>query len=69
MAGAILGTIIISMATSVLVIAIETSEKAFNSAGKYSLTTYEEDMLKKAGLYTVENIKLLNSDILLLPVR
>jgi len=50
MADAILGAVIMVVATTSLVFAIEAAEKSFNQAGRYPLSDKERLMLTSVGL-------------------
>ena len=50
MADAILGAVIMVVATTSLVFAIEVAEKSFNQAGRYPLSDKERLMLTSVGL-------------------
>ena len=49
MSDSLLGSIIVTVATGALFLAVQTAEKAFSTAGKYPPTNYEFNILKKAG--------------------
>tara|TARA_B100000674_G_C37885144_1_gene936276 strand:+ start:432 stop:659 length:228 start_codon:yes stop_codon:yes gene_type:complete len=50
MLDALVGAVIMVVATTSLLYSIEVSEKAFADAGRYPLTRSERDMLKAVGL-------------------
>ena len=67
MAAAILGSIIAALATSALVMTIESIEKVYSTAGRYPLKSTEKQLLINAGLNTSENINILESNLQSLP--
>ena len=67
MAAAILGSIIAALATSALVMTIESIEKVYSNAGRYPLKSSEKQLLINAGLNTSENINILESNLQSLP--
>ena len=50
MVDAIVGGVIMVVATTSLLLAIEVAEKAINSSGRYCLTSHEKIVLSRAGL-------------------
>ena len=62
-----IGLMIASIAISSLMLAIQSMEKSYRNAGKYSLTQQELLIIKNAGLNSQSNIKLLKEDINNLP--
>ena len=57
MIDALVGAVIMVVATTSLLYSIEVAEKAFNQAGQYSLNNSERKLLEDVGLdkYQVEN--------------
>ena len=62
-----LGIMIASIAISSLMLSIQSIEKSFKNAGKYSLTQNELKIINSAGLKSESNIKLIKEDIDNLP--
>ena len=62
-----LGIMIASIAISSLMLSIQSIEKSFKNAGKYSLTQNELKIINSAGLKSESNIKLIKEDIDSLP--
>tara|TARA_B100001989_G_C24542757_1_gene468642 strand:+ start:789 stop:1010 length:222 start_codon:yes stop_codon:yes gene_type:complete len=69
MSDAILGSIIVSIATGALFLAVQSAEKAFRSAGKYPLTKYELRLLQKAGFNKEESRKFIEQDLVSFPSK
>tara|TARA_B100000214_G_C23766034_1_gene534467 strand:+ start:336 stop:548 length:213 start_codon:yes stop_codon:yes gene_type:complete len=69
MASAILGGIIAALATTGLVIAVESVERAFRNAGRYPLTNNEIKILQSAGLNSETNIIILNTELKVMPQK
>tara|TARA_A100001035_G_C27761264_1_gene491311 strand:- start:913 stop:1134 length:222 start_codon:yes stop_codon:yes gene_type:complete len=69
MGDSFLGAIIVSVATGALFIAVQTAEKAFRNAGKYAPTSYEYELLRKAGYSSEENKKLIITDLESYPIK
>ena len=69
MASAILGGIIAALTTTGLVVAIESVERAFRSAGRYPLNNNEIKILQSAGLNSESNIIKLNTELKLMPQK
>tara|TARA_B100000073_G_scaffold346671_1_gene358704 strand:+ start:3217 stop:3429 length:213 start_codon:yes stop_codon:yes gene_type:complete len=67
MLDAAVGALIVVVATSALVLAIEVSEKAFNSAGQQPLSPAELEMLQSAGRSDSASLSQLKSDLEALP--
>ena len=67
MLDAAVGALIVVVATSALVLAIEVSEKAFNSAGLQPLSPAELEMLQSAGRSDSASLSQLKSDLEALP--
>ena len=62
-----IGVLIAAMSISSLMISIQSIEKSFRNAGKYSLTQKEYEIINSAGLSSSTNINLLKRDIENLP--
>ena len=62
-----LGILISAMAVSTLMLSIQTVEKAYRNAGKYSLTNNEFEIIKSANLNSESNLNLLKNDLDNLP--
>jgi len=62
MSDSLLGSIIVTVATGALFLAVQTAEKAFSTAGKYPPTNYEFNILKKAGYSSEKNRKTIKDD-------
>lgn len=62
MVAALIGTIIMSIATGSMLIAISMSNEAIDKSGKHPITKDEEKIILKAG-YEKENIRALNDFI------
>ena len=62
-----IGVLIAAMSISSLMISIQSIEKSYSNAGKYSLTQQEYEIINSAGLNTTTNINLLQGDINNLP--
>ena len=69
MSDAFLGAIIVSVATGALFLAVQSAEKAFRGAGKYSPTSYEIQLLRKAGYSSTDSMKLLKADLESFPTK
>ena len=70
MIDAIVGAVIMVMATSSLLMALEVAQKAFDDAGQYPLTPQETDILNGVGIgskdwnqFWLTNIKELPRDV------
>ena len=63
MSDAVLGSIIVTVATGALFLAVQSAEKSFRSAGKYPLTKYELKMLQKAGYSSSDSRKFIQADL------
>ena len=50
MIDAVIGGVIIVVATSSLLMALEVAQKAFDQAGRYPLTTNEKEILEGVGI-------------------
>ena len=68
MISALLGCVIMSMATVSLLIGIRLGEDAINNAGNYPLTNFEKNTIIKAG-YSNKDLILIQNDIKLLPKK
>ena len=64
-----IGILISALAISALMLSIESIEKSYRNAGKYSLTQNELQIINSSGLNTKENINLLKTDIESLPQK
>ena len=62
MSDSLLGSIIVTVATGALFMAVQSAEKAFRTAGKYPPTNYEFNILKKAGYRSDKNRKTIIAD-------
>ena len=62
-----LGVMIAAISISTLMLAIQSMEKSYRNAGKYSLTQNEIEIIKSAGINSVSNINLIKGDIDSLP--
>lgn len=69
MSDAILGSIIVSIATGTLFLAVQSAEKAFRNAGKYPPTKYEVELLRKSGYSDEKSKALLKSDLESFPIK
>mgnify|MGYP001030130206 FL=1 len=67
MTESLIGLMIASIAISSLMLAIQSMEKSYRNAGKYSITQQELLIINNAGLNSQYNIKLLKEDINNLP--
>ena len=65
MASSIIGTLIAVMATSSLLLAVESLEKTYKNAGTYNLTKKEKILLSNAGQNTTENRNILENQTFL----
>ena len=63
MAASIVGSIIAMMATSALILTIESIEKTYSNAGRYPLKTQEKQILIDAQLNTDQNLNKLIEDL------
>ena len=63
MVDAVVGAVIMVVATLGLVLAVEVGEQAFNSAGRYPLTASERELLQAAGLADAQRLRLLQDDL------
>ena len=62
-----LGLMIAAISISSLMLSIQSMEKSFRNAGKYSLTQDELEIINSAGLNSENNLNLLKGDIDNLP--
>ena len=62
-----LGVVIAAIGISTLMLSIQSMEKSYNNAGKYSLTQQELKVINSAGLGSNSNINLIKEDIDTLP--
>ena len=62
-----LGILISAMAISTLMLSIQSVEKAYRNAGKYSINSNEYEIIKSANLNSQSNLNLLKSDLDNLP--
>ena len=58
-----LGVVIASIGVSTLVLSIQSMEKSYRNAGKYSLTQQELKTINSAGLNSESNLNALKEDI------
>lgn len=63
MIDAIVGSVIVVVATTGLVLAVEIANRTMADAGRYPLTQYEREILRSAGLDDKQKIDLLQSDL------
>ena len=63
MVASIVGSIIAMMATSALILTIESIEKTYSNAGRYPLKTQEKQILINAQLNTEQNRNKLIEDL------
>ena len=69
MIDSIVGVIIMTAATTSLVLAVQVGGSAFRTAGKYPLTAAERELLSKAGYTDARSASLLQSDLETYPSR
>tara|TARA_B100000965_G_scaffold322081_1_gene283528 strand:- start:312 stop:524 length:213 start_codon:yes stop_codon:yes gene_type:complete len=62
-----LGVIIASIGISTLMLSIQSIQKSYNNAGKYSLTQQELKIINSAGLNSESNLNIIKEDIDNLP--
>ncbi len=67
MIGASIGSLIAVLATSALVLTVNSIEKLYSNAGRYPLKNEEKQLLINAGLQTDQNITILESTLNSLP--
>ena len=69
MIGATVGSLIAVLATSALVLTVNTIEKLYSNAGRYPLKIEEKQLLINAGLNTEQNINIIESTLNSLPQK
>jgi hypothetical protein len=69
MAEAFVGVVVMIVAATSLTLAVELSESAFRSAGKYPLNAWELQMLKQAGWSNATDQRKLQADLSGLPSK
>ncbi len=62
-----IGLTIAAVAISTLMLSIQSMEKSYRNAGKYSLTQQDLEIINSAGLNSPSNLNLLKGDIENLP--
>lgn len=62
-----IGVIIAAISISSLMLSIQSMEKSYRNAGKYSLTEHDIEIINSAGLNSQSNLILLKGDIENLP--
>lgn len=67
MLDAVVGAVIMVVATSALVLAIEAAEQSLQSAGRQSLNSAEVELLQRAGLSDSGSLNKLKADLDSLP--
>ena len=67
MLDAIVGAVIVVVATSALVLAIEVAEQSLNSAGRQPLNSAELELLQRAGRSDAASLNKLRADLDALP--
>ena len=67
MLGAVVGAVIVVVATSALVLALEVAESSINSAGRQPLSSYELQLLQQAKRGDQESLRRLEADLQGLP--
>ena len=67
MLDAIVGSVIIVVASSALVLAIEVAEQSLQSAGRQPLNTVEVELLQRAGRSDAASLNKLQADLDALP--
>ena len=67
MVDAVVGSLIVVLASSALVLAIEVAEKSMHSAGRQPLNTSEVELLQRAGLSDSDSLNKLQADLQDLP--
>ena len=63
MLDAIVGAVIVVVATSALVLAIEVAEKSLDSAGRQPLNAAERELLQRAGRSDAASLNKLQADL------
>ena len=66
MVDAVVGSVIMIVATTSLLFAIEVAEQAIDQSGRYPLSFEEKTMLKNAGI-TEDVVMKLQEDVILVP--
>ena len=69
MIDAIVGSVVIVIATTALALAVEVGQKALTAAGRYPLTSSERQMLLTAGRSDQESLRLLQQDLEGMPLQ
>ena len=69
MINALLGSVIISIATVSLLIAVSLSESAIKSSASRPLSRYEKDMLVEAGITEISTHNQLETELNTLPAK
>ena len=67
MLDALVGAVMVVVATTSLVLAVEVMERSFGSAGRQPLNTHEQELLQIAGRGDDESLRLLKADLEGLP--
>ena len=67
MLDAVVGAVIVVVATTTLVLAVEVVESSIGSAGRQPITPHERELLQLAGRDDDESLRLLKADIEGLP--
>ena len=67
MIGAAIGSLIAVLATSALVLTVNSIEKLYSNVGRYPLKIEEKQLLINAGLNTEQNLNILESTLNSLP--
>ena len=67
MLDAVVGAVIVVVATSALVLALEVAESSMDSAGRQPLSPYELQLLQQAGRGDEQSLRRLEADLQGLP--
>ena len=67
MLDAVVGAVIVVVATSALVLAIEVAEQSLDSAGRQPLNSAELELLQRAGRSDADSLNKLRADLEALP--
>lgn len=67
MLDAVVGAVIVVVATSALVLAIEVAEQSLDSAGRQPLNSAELELLQRAGRSDADSLNKLRADLDALP--
>ena len=67
MLDAVVGALIVVVATSALVLAIEVAEQSINEAGRQPLNSSELEILQRAGRSDLDSLNKLQADLDALP--